>query len=71
MVTKKDRILNVMRQQSLNRFEAERFGDHCLHSTISVLAAEGHAFHSQWEVVQTRFRPTRVKRYFLLKRMAQ
>lgn len=66
-MTKKDTILNILRQRSLNRFEAERYGDHCLHSTISVLAAESHAIYSQWETVETRFKPTRVKRYFLLR----
>ncbi|CAM5286162.1 helix-turn-helix domain-containing protein [Eoetvoesiella caeni] len=67
MATKKDTILAILHQRSLNRFEAERHGDHCLHSTISTLTAEGHAFYSQWEVVETRFKPTRVKRYFLLR----
>lgn len=71
MKTKKDAILNILRQRSLNRFEAEGFGDHCLHSTVSTLAAEGHAFASQWEKVPTRFgRPVQVKRYFLLRSAA-
>lgn len=68
MKTKKDTILNILRQRSLNRFEAEAFGDHCLHSTISTLKAEGHIFDARPEKVPTRFgRPTQVKRYFLLR----
>ncbi|NEX61730.1 hypothetical protein G3574_11625 [Noviherbaspirillum sp. 17J57-3] len=50
--------------QSLNRFEAERLGDHCLHSTISSLRAKGYQFHDDWEWVRTRFgREVHVKRY--------
>lgn len=67
-MTKKASILNVLRERSLNRFEAQRYGDHCLHTTISTLTSEGHKFHSEWERVPTRFgRDVRVKRYFLLK----
>jgi hypothetical protein len=34
--TKLGRILTVLASgRSLNRFEAERLGDHCLHSTVS------------------------------------
>lgn len=66
-MTKKASILNVLRERSLNRFEAQRYGDHCLNTTISILAAEGHKIHSEWETVPTRFgRSVRVKRYFLL-----
>ena len=37
--TKISRILgHLLQGSSLNRFEAERLGDHCLHSTISSLA---------------------------------
>jgi hypothetical protein len=39
---------------SLNRFEAERFGDHCLNSTVSVLRADGLTLHGQWEYVPMR-----------------
>lgn len=31
-------LTHLMMVGSLNRFEAERIGDHCLHSTISKLA---------------------------------
>jgi len=63
--TKQDRILTIMRAgRSLNRFEAESLGDHCLHSTIATLRREGHLFHDTWERVPTRFRTeVRVKRY--------
>jgi len=37
--TKIARVLgHLLHTGSLNRFEAERIGDHCLHSTISALA---------------------------------
>lgn len=62
--TKIGRILAELRVRSLNRFEAERIGDHCLHSTVAHLRAEGHVIVDQWEEVPTRFgRPVRVKRY--------
>lgn len=67
-MTKKETILAILRRRSLNRFEAEHYGDHCLHSTVSTLAGEGNMFYSQWEKVPTRFgKSTRVKRYFLLR----
>lgn len=62
--TKIARILAELRIRSLNRFEAERIGDHALNSTISVLRAEGHNIIDRWEEVPTRFGKTaRVKRY--------
>ena len=37
--TKISRVLgHLLQDRRLNRFEAERLGDHCLHSTISSLA---------------------------------
>lgn len=66
MKTKKAMILDELRRRSLNRFEAERLGDHCLNSTISDLRAEGHPIHSISELVPTRFdKEVRVNRYFL------
>jgi hypothetical protein len=52
---------------SANRFEAERIGDHCLHSTISTLAnSYGLTFIRKWEKVPNRFGgKTRVVRYSL------
>lgn len=67
--SKQSRILAVLRQRSLNRFEAEHFGDHCLHSTISSLRKQGYIFFDEWEEVPNRFgTTTRVKRYRLIKR---
>lgn len=67
MKTKIMMILETLEKRSLNRFEAERIGDHCLNSTVSGLRKAGHKIYDQWEVVETRFKPTRVKRYFLLR----
>jgi Helix-turn-helix domain len=63
--TKESRILTIMRAgQSLNRFEAERLGDHCLHSTIATLRSKGYLFHDTWEWIPTRFgKEVHVKRY--------
>lgn len=67
--TKKAAILEVFRDRSLNRFEAERYGDHCLNSTVSELRNDGFRFHDAWEHVPTNWgRPVRVKRYWLLGR---
>ena len=66
--TKKDAIRFALRHpHGLNRFEAERLGDHCLNSTVAELRADGCAIRSQWEVVPTRFNPrgVRVLRYWL------
>lgn len=66
--TKKSAILETLRQRSLNRFEAERLGDHCLNSTIAELRADGYVIHSSPEMVETRFgRRVRVKRYHLIR----
>lgn len=63
--TKLARILAILRSgQTLNRFEAEVLGDHCLNSTVAVLRAEGNLIHDHWERVPTRFgKKARVKRY--------
>ena len=66
--TKQGRILALLKAQSLNRFEAEKHGDHCLNSTISSLRSAGYVINDQWEEVPTRFGVmARVKRYFLVK----
>ena len=64
-ITKESTMLAILRAgHSLNRFEAERLGDHCLHSTISTLRSKGHMFHDEWEWVKTRFgKEVHVKRY--------
>lgn len=63
--TKIGRVLATLRSgRSLNRFEAERIGEHALNSTISVLRAEGFTIIDRWEEVPTRFgKRARVKRY--------
>lgn len=63
--TKISKISAVLKSGiSLNRFDAERYGDHCLNSTIAVLRAEGVLLHGEWEKVPTRFGVmARVKRY--------
>lgn len=56
--------------KSLNRFEAERFHDHCLHSTISALSNDyGIKIHRHYETVPcVRGRKqVPVKRYWLNK----
>ncbi len=58
----------LMSGRSLNRFEAEPIGDHCLHSTIATLRSKGYLFRDEWESVPTRFGKTvRVKRYFYMR----
>lgn len=53
--------------KSLNRFEAERIGEHCLHSTISRLANQyGLSVARNAESVPNNWgRPCRVVRYWL------
>ncbi|MEQ9002332.1 MAG: hypothetical protein RIE74_02085, partial [Pseudomonadales bacterium] len=66
--TKEHLIHNALLHGSLNRFEAERIGDHALNSTISILRAKGYPIVSQAEKVATRFgRKVRVLRYSIPK----
>lgn len=59
-------IFDALQRRSLNRFEAEKLGDHCLNSTISELRKDGHTIIGEWEYVPNRFGgTTKVKRYFL------
>ncbi|AGR72377.1 hypothetical protein GSH05_32260 [Burkholderia pseudomallei] len=62
-----DRVLLELRRGiSLNRFDAERLGDHCLNTTISTLRGEGWLIAGEWETIPTRFGKTaRVLRYRL------
>lgn len=62
---KETTILGVLRNgKSLNRFDAEKLGDHVLSSTIACLRAKGHLILATWEKVPTRFGvPVRVCRY--------
>lgn len=68
-LNKENTILAIlMSGRSLNRFDAEPLGDHCLHSTIATLRAKGYLFHDEWESVPTRFgKSVRVKRYRYLR----
>lgn len=61
-------LLVLFLGRSLNRFEAESLGDHCLHSTISCLSNEyGLKIDRKTEPVPNRFseKLTSVKRYWL------
>ena len=65
--TKYSNIIDVFQSgKSLNRFEAEELGDHCLHSTVSTLVNKlGFEISRKWEAVPNRFDgTTRVKRYW-------
>lgn len=65
--TKISRALITLLQRSLNRFEAEALGDHCLHSTISRLSNDyGLRFARESERVPNNWgTPCRVIRYSL------
>jgi len=66
---KNSRILShFLTGATLNRFEAEKLGDHCLNSTISTLKnTHGLNIHRQWEKVSNRWgAPCHVRRYQLL-----
>ncbi|MDZ4326594.1 MAG: hypothetical protein U1A73_16485 [Pseudomonas sp.] len=67
--TKISRVLAYLLQDhSLNRFEAERLGDHCLHSTISSLThGYGLKFARRTERVPNHWGlPCQVTRYSLV-----
>jgi hypothetical protein len=66
--TKIATILRVLRRGTcLNRFDAERHHDHCLHSTVSTLEGYGLAISRRWESVPCIGGQARVrcKRYWL------
>lgn len=64
--TKEHTILTALLSGSLNRFEAERIGDHALNSTVSVLRRKGHRIVHRREQVPTRFgKQTTVNRYWI------
>lgn len=60
-------LLRFIDGDSQNRFEAERLGDHCLHTTVSDLQrGYGIRFCRRRERVPTRFgKPVTVCRYWL------
>lgn len=65
--TKEEDVLRALTHDSLNRFEAERIGDHCLPTTVSQLQKKGIVILSEWEKVQSRGArgETNVKRYWV------
>lgn len=62
-------LLLLASGETLNRFDAERLGDHCLNSTVAELRNDyglSSALRDEWEKVPCRMRfTTRVKRYRL------
>ena len=69
-ITKLDRIVNLLKTlpEGLNRFEAERYGEHCLNSTTAVIRSMyGDKLIQRWETVPSRFtnRGVRVLRFWL------
>ncbi len=68
-INKIDRIrIELTRPGGLNRFEAERLGDHVLNSTIAALRKRGEYIEEEWETVPTRHCAdgVRVKRYWIV-----
>jgi hypothetical protein len=69
-IKKIDRVEAALKEpHGLNRFEAERIGEHCLNSTVAVLREMyGDKLIQQWETVPTRYCETgvRVYRYWLI-----
>lgn len=65
--TKEEEVLRALYVGSLNRFEAERIGDHCLNSTIAQLRGKGVQLVDEWEKVPSRGRRgyTLCKRYWV------
>ena len=49
--TKLERILTLLVCRSLNRFEAEKEHDHCLHSTVAQIQTSGVLVERVWEAV--------------------
>ena len=66
-INKIDRIrIELTRPEGLNRFEAERLGDHCLNSTVAAIRRHGVSVWGEWETVPTKYSPkgVRVMRYW-------
>ncbi len=65
--TKEGDVLMALYLGSLNRFEAEGIGDHCLNSTVSILRQKGIVILDEWEAVPSRGArgQTNVKRYWV------
>lgn len=59
----------ILEEKSLNTFEAQKLGDSCLNTTISILRSKGVNVHDDWEKVPNRFGgESRVKRYWIPKK---
>lgn len=71
--TRKSKVATILalfiRGMNLNRFEAERHHDHCLHSTVSSLEDYGVRIARHWETVPCLGgnATVRCKRYWLEK----
>ena len=69
-IKKIDRVIAAMSlPHGLNRFEAERIGEHCLNSTAAVIRKTyGTRLVQEWETVPTRYCETgvRVLRYWIV-----
>lgn len=67
--TKLARVIEALRDPAgLNRFEAERLGDHCLNSTVAIVREMyGVKLIQRREIVPTRFndKGVHVNRYWL------
>lgn len=59
-------LAHLARGETLHRFQAERLGDHCLHSTIAKIQDHGISVEREWITVQGYAgHETRVCRYWL------
>lgn len=68
-INKIDRIrAHLALPGGLNRFEAERLGDHVLNSTVAALRKRGEDIISESETIPTRYCAdgVRVKRYWIV-----
>lgn len=68
--TKLDRVIAALHHpHGLNRFEAERIGEHSINSTVAVIRKRyGSKLVQEWETVPTRYceRGVRVLRYWII-----
>jgi len=68
-ITKRDRVIEALKTPSgLNRFEAEKIGEHCLNSTMSIIRRiYGDKLIQERETVPSRYKSDGVSvvRYWL------